>query len=166
MRQSLSADYDATSQQVFAELGYAMNMGADIQVEPYVSLSWTQASSDSFTEKGGDAALHSDSQSEEMTASTLGLRSQVLLNNGQLQLDAGLAWQHIYSDVNPEADLNFVGSSSFTVEGAGINRDTALIDLGASYRIAPAVTVRAGYSGQFGDNISSNGGSLTLNWDF
>ncbi|PTU74695.1 autotransporter domain-containing protein [Pseudomonas mangrovi] len=165
MRQSLSADYDATSQQVFAELGYAMNMGANIQLEPYASLSWSQVASDSFTEKGGNAALHGDSQNEDMTATTLGLRSQVLLNNGQFQLDAGLGWQHNYSDVNPQASLNFLGSSAFTVEGASISRDTALVDLGASYRIAPGVTIRAGYTGQFGDNLSSNGGNLTLNWE-
>jgi outer membrane autotransporter protein len=165
MRQSLSADYDATSRQVFGELGYAMDMGDGIQLEPYAALSWTQAHSDSFTEKGGDAALHGDSQNNDMTASTLGLRSQVPLNNGQFQLDAGLGWQHNYSDVNPDAELNFVGSSTYTVEGASLGRDTALLDLGASYRIAPSVTVRAGYSGQFGDNVSSNGGNLTLTWE-
>ena len=165
MRQSLSADYDATSRQVFAELGYAMDLRANIQLEPYVGISWTQVANDSFTEKGGNAALHGDSQNEDMTASTLGLRSQLPLSNGQFQLDAGLGWQHNFSDVNPEADLNFAGSSTFTVEGAALARDTAMLDLGASYRITPAITVRAGYSGQFGDNVSSNGGNLTFTWE-
>lgn len=165
LQQSLNSDYNATSRQLFAELGYAMDMGAGIQLEPYAALSWTQVASDSFTEKGGNAALHGDSQNNDMTTSTLGLRSQLPLSNGRFNLDAGLAWQHNYSDVNPDAELNFVGSSNFTVEGASMGRDTALLDLGASYRIAPAITVRAGYSGQFGNNVSSNGGNLTLSWE-
>ena len=165
LRQSLNSDYDATSGQVFAELGYAMDMGAGIQLEPYAALSWTQVAGDSFTEKGGNAALHGDSQNNDMTTSTLGLRSQLPLSNGRFNLDAGLAWQHNYSDVNPDAELNFVGSSNFTVDGASMGRDKALLDLGASYRIAPAITVRAGYSGQFGNNVSSNGGNLTLSWE-
>ncbi|MGE6791666.1 autotransporter domain-containing protein [Pseudomonas guineae] len=165
LQQSLNSDYDAISGQVFAELGYAMDVGSGIQLEPYVGLSWTQVASDSFTEKGGNAALQADSQNEDMTASTLGLRSQLPLSNGRFNLDAGLAWQHNFSDVNPDAELNFVGSSNFTVDGASMGRDTALLDLGASYRIAPAVTVRAGYSGQFGNNVSSNGGNLTLSWE-
>ncbi|WP_339907845.1 autotransporter domain-containing protein [Pseudomonas guineae] len=165
LQQSLNSDYNATSRQLFAELGYAIDMGAGIQLEPYAALSWTQVASDNFTEKGGNAALHGDSQNNDMTTSTLGLRSQLPLSNGRFNLDAGLAWQHNYSDVNPDAELNFVGSSNFTVEGASMGRDTALLDLGASYRIAPAITVRAGYSGQFGNNVSSNGGNLTLSWE-
>ncbi|MDY0250041.1 MAG: autotransporter domain-containing protein [Pseudomonas sp.] len=166
LRQSLRSNYDVTSHQVFAELGYVMDMGADLKLEPYANLSWTQTNSDSFTEKGGSAALQAQSQSSEKTTSTLGLRSQLSLNNDQVQLDAGLGWQHHYGEVIPDTDLSFAGSSIYTVESAALGRDTALLDLGASYRIAPAITLRAGYSGQFGDNTSSNGANLTLKWDF
>ncbi|WP_336974868.1 autotransporter outer membrane beta-barrel domain-containing protein, partial [Alcaligenes sp. PF14] len=70
----LKADYKAHSIQAFAQLGYRMPVSPRSSVEPYASVNWHQLRHGSFSESGGQAALRGDSQRQNLSTVTLGLR--------------------------------------------------------------------------------------------
>src|SRR3546814_7857059 len=72
--QTLKADYDVNTTQLFTELGYAIPVGQASVVEPYLGVAWMSQKAKSFDESGGSAALHGDSQTDDVTIFTLGLR--------------------------------------------------------------------------------------------
>ena len=54
------------------------------------------------------------------------------------------------------------GGSSFSVSGAPIARDSAVIDLGAQVSVARNTVLGLGYSGQFGSGNTDHSASLNL----
>ncbi|WP_207838911.1 autotransporter outer membrane beta-barrel domain-containing protein, partial [Pseudomonas sp. 43(2021)] len=74
----LKGNYDANTQQAFAEAGF--NLGRDsVILEPYASLGYQRYQRDSYNEKGGDAALKVFGQTRDNFSSTFGLRLAQLL---------------------------------------------------------------------------------------
>jgi uncharacterized protein with beta-barrel porin domain len=53
----------------------------------------------------------------------------------------------------PRLRLDRIG---FTVFGVPLAEDSALIDAGLDFNLAPNVTVGVSYSGQFGDGVADN----------
>src|SRR3546814_4453214 len=100
--QTLKADYDAHTTQLFTELGYAIPVGRVSTIEPYVGLAWFSQHSQGFDETGGSAALRSRGQTDNITTTTLGLRGKTVLEMGRqdVRLTAGLGWRHASGDVN------------------------------------------------------------------
>ncbi len=164
--QTLKADYHANATQLFTELAYAMPAGKASVIEPYAGVTWIGQKTDGFTESGGSAALHSDSQRDSITALTLGLRgkTRVELGAGAAELSAGVGWRHAAGDVDPGRSLSFVegGGSSFRVSGAPIARDAAVLDLGAQAAVGRNTAVGLAYSGQFGGGNADHSASLNL----
>jgi subtilase-type serine protease len=148
-------DYDADSQQAFAELGYAMGSGR-LNVEPFANLGYQRYHRDSYTEKGGAAALNVDSQSQDNVTSTFGVRFAQLsqLENGMsLTPRASLGWRHTYGDVDSETRQAFVlGGSAFSVEGTALDRDSLVIEAGLNLGITSRQTLSVGYNGELGSN--------------
>src|SRR5690606_17995149 len=56
LSQTLSAAYDATTAQIFGEVGYEIDT-ALARLEPFAGIAWAQVTTDSFTETGGTAAV-------------------------------------------------------------------------------------------------------------
>src|SRR5690606_17456265 len=108
--QTLTADYHADATQLFAELAYALPAGGTSVIEPYAGVSWLNQKTGSFTESGGSAALRGDSQRDELTALTLGLRGRTRISAGAhtVELSAGAGWRHAAGDVTPESRLSFI----------------------------------------------------------
>src|SRR3546814_6143444 len=79
--QTLKADYDAHTTQLFTELGYAIPVGRVSTIEPYVGLAWFSQHSQGFDETGGSAALRSRGQTDNITTTTLGLRGKTVLRS-------------------------------------------------------------------------------------
>src|SRR3546814_6698541 len=94
--QTLKADYDAHTTQLFTELGYAIPVGRVSTIEPYVGLAWFSQPSQGFDETGGAAALRSRGQTDNIHTQTLGLRGKTVLEMGrqEVRLTAGLGWRH------------------------------------------------------------------------
>jgi len=164
--QTLKADYHAHTTQLFTELGYAMPVGERSVVEPYVGLAWLSQKARGFTEEGGAAALSADSQKDDVTTFTLGLRGKTALNVGSnpAHLFAGLGWRHASGDVDPGRRVSFVqgGGAAFNVAGAPISKNAAVFDLGVEMSVGRNTAMGLGYSGQYGSDNTDHSGQLYL----
>lgn len=153
-------DYDADSQQAFAELGYAMGSGR-LSAEPFASLGYQRYHRDSYQEKGGAAALQVDSETQDNFSSTFGLRLAHLntLDNGMSltpRMTAG--WKHTYGDVSNSTRQAFVtGGTAFSVDGSSLDRDSLVLEAGLDVGISARHTLGVGYSGEIGSNSRNHG---------
>lgn len=153
-------DYDADSQQAFAELGYAMGSGR-LSAEPFASLGYQRYHRDRYQEKGGAAALQIDSQTQDNFSSTLGLRLAHLssLNNGMsVTPRLALGWKHTYGDVSSSTRQAFVtGGTAFNVEGSALDRDSLMLEAGLDVGVSARHSLGLGYSGEIGSNSRNHG---------
>ena len=153
-------DYDADSQQAFAEVGYAMGSGR-LSAEPFASLGYQRYHRDRYQEKGGAAALQVDSQTQDNFSSTFGLRLAHLssLDNGMSvtpRMAAG--WKHTYGDVGSSTRQAFVtGGTAFSVDGSSLDRDSLVLEAGLDVGISARHTLGVGYSGEIGSNSRNHG---------
>ncbi|AMQ83010.1 autotransporter outer membrane beta-barrel domain-containing protein [Pseudomonas glycinae] len=153
-------DYDADSQQAFAELGYAMGSGR-MSAEPFASLGYQRYHRERYQEKGGAAALQVDSQTQDNFSSTFGLRLAHLgsLDNGMSftpRMAAG--WKHTYGDVSSSTRQAFVvGGTAFSVDGSSLDRDSLVLEAGLDLGISARQTLGLGYSGEIGSNSRNHG---------
>ncbi|MCW8274416.1 autotransporter outer membrane beta-barrel domain-containing protein [Pseudomonas sp. PCH199] len=152
--------YNANTQQAFAQVGY--NLGrAGVNIEPFASLGYQRYQRDSFTEKGGAAALKVHGQSEEYFSSTFGLRLAKLntLGNGmQLTPRVSAGWKYTYGEVYTETRQRLVtGDNDYSVYSAPLDRDKLMVDAGVDLRLSPRNTVGVGVTGEMGSDSRNHG---------
>ena len=162
---SLRATYGAGTFQVFGEAGYRVEVG-QAAFEPFANIAYMSLSTKGFSETGGAAALTSTGLTNNVTATTLGLRA------GSAFVIAGLAgqargtvgWQHAFTDTTPWANLQLAGGTPFTAAGVPIARDAALLELGIDLQLSERASVGLGYTGQFaaGSQDQSVRGNFTF----
>lgn len=151
LNESLKAEYDAATTQIFGEAGYRIDAGP-IGFEPFAGLAYVHLHTDGITETGGDAALSSGSDSFQSTFTTIGLRSSAAFDIGGTKAIARgmLGWRHAFGDATPDKQFSFVGSDSFTISGVPIARDVAAVEAGLDFAVTQSASVGFSYSGQFG----------------
>jgi len=76
----VSASYDASTAQMFGELGYQLACDGLAQLEPFVGLGYANLDTDSFRERGGVAALRGRGDDFSSTESVLGVRAARLFS--------------------------------------------------------------------------------------
>ncbi|MHC8297043.1 autotransporter outer membrane beta-barrel domain-containing protein [Pseudomonas sp. LB3P58] len=157
--------YDANTQQAFAELGY--NLGqANVSIEPFASLGYQRYQRDTYTEKGGAAALKVQGETQNNLNSTFGLRLAKLntLDNGmQLTPRFSAGWKHTYGDVYSDTRQRLVtGGKNFTVSGAPLDRDSLLVDAGLDLGLSAKHTLGVGLTGEIGTDSRNHG--VTGQW--
>jgi subtilase-type serine protease len=150
---TLRADYNAGTTQVFGELGYRYDVKR-LALEPFANLAYVNLRTGHFTEQGGLAALTSASSNNDTTFTTLGVRASTNFMLGTMAATArgSLGWRHAFEDVTPFSTFAFAGSNAFTVAGVPIARDAAVINAGLDFAVARAATLGIFYGGQFGNN--------------
>jgi outer membrane autotransporter protein len=163
---TLSADYNAGSFQIFGELGYRLSVTPRSLIEPYANLAYVHLHTDGFAEKGlNGAALSVSSDSIDTTLSTLGMRASAGFDLGGVGTTArlDLGWRHAFGDVTPTSTAAFsAGSSLFTVAGNAIGKDTALLSAGFDFNLTHKATLGVSYQGQFGSGLNQNGVNADL----
>lgn len=166
--QTLTADYGANTTQVFTELGYAFGVARGLTLEPYAGVAWAGQRTRAFGESGGSAALSGESSRQNTTTTTLGLRAEQALSLGSLAGTArlGVGWRHTFGDITPTSRLAFDAGDAFTVTGAPIARDAALIEAGVEARVSRSASLGVAYAGQFGGGNRDQSAMLNLNWAF
>ncbi|MBW8640679.1 autotransporter domain-containing protein [Hoeflea sp. WL0058] len=153
--EQLVADYDARSYQFFAEAGYRMTTGA-ATFEPFAGVSYISLKTNAFAETGGMAALASPSQTTSTTFTTLGLRAAVAVTDSA-RLTGMAGWRHAFGDIDPASTFTIAGSTPFSVLGAPIAEDAAVVEAGIDFVASDTVTIGAAYEGQYGDGAIANG---------
>ncbi|MGX1305536.1 fibronectin-binding autotransporter adhesin [Amorphus suaedae] len=170
--QSLTGSTNAGTAQVFGEAGYEVTTGA-LAIEPFAGLAYVSVSTDGYTESGGAAALTVDSDTTEVTYTTLGLRAGADLPLGFVRARATglLGWRHAFGSLDPTATNAFAGGTAFTEAGVPIAEDVAVIGAGLEFDLGPvksmgiaSTTLGVSYDGQFGADAQDNAatGRLTL----
>ncbi len=168
---SAGSSYDATTTQVFGEVGYGIAFGA-IATEPFVGLAYVDLRTGSFSEAGGSgaAALTGSAGSSDVGYSTLGARAATdwLVAKGMvLTPHASAAWQHAFGPVTPTAALAFeTNGAPFTVSGVPLATDAALVQAGFDLHVNPHVTLGLYYFGELAGHVQDNSVQGNLRWRF
>lgn len=166
--EQLTADYGASTAQVFTDLGYEIAVSERASVEPFVDLSYSDLRTRGFSESGGLAALNGRSGSQGQASSTVGVRSRSAFTMGGAEgtLRGSVGWRHAYGSVKPKTTMAFDGSQSFTVTGVPIARDAAVLELGADVAVSRSATIGVSYAGQYGNGNREHAGSVDVRWRF
>ncbi|MER9894014.1 autotransporter outer membrane beta-barrel domain-containing protein [Mesorhizobium sp. M0119] len=163
----LTGDYDASTAQVFGEVGYKTDAGR-FKFEPFANLAYVSVHTDGFTEKGGGAALTSASSTTDATFTTLGLRASTDVALGGMNATARgmVGWRHAFGDVTPVSTFAFAGGDAFTIAGVPIAQDAALVEAGLDLQMSANATLGLSYSGQFDGGVVDNGAKADLRVKF
>lgn len=158
LSQTLSAAYDATTAQIFGEVGYEIDT-ALARLEPFAGIAWAQVTTDSFTETGGTAAVSGRDDTEELGYTTLGLRVEAELPFGGIgaRLHGTFGWRHAFGDVTPASHLSFAGGTPFSVLGAPIARDALVLEAGLDFALGSNATLSVSYNGQLASEARDHG---------
>lgn len=159
LEETVKAGYDATTTQVFGELGYALHV-QNLALEPYVGLAHVEVDSDGFREHGGATALRGDSEKDRINYASLGLRASAPLGQlagRALSLQSAVAWQHAFDQPASKSHMALSGFDSFTVEGVPVAEDSALLRLGLDLQLAPQASIDLSYAGQVSDDSRDHG---------
>lgn len=156
--ETLTSDYDAATTQVFGEAAYKFEL-AKGTLEPFLGLAYVHFSNDGFSEAGGATTLNGEDHDLDTLFTTLGLRASTSFDIGATAttLHGTLGWQHAAGDVVPDSVMSFTGGDAFTIRGAPIAEDVAIVRAGVDFAATPNATLGVSYSGQFGSGISDNG---------
>ncbi|MCR4539374.1 autotransporter outer membrane beta-barrel domain-containing protein [Pseudomonas sp. 18.1.10] len=160
-KDTLKGRYNATSQNVFSEVGYQLGTGS-LSIEPFAGLGYQRYSRDSFREQGGPAALNVDAQTQQNLSSTVGLRlaKQIRFDN-QMSLTPHLSagWKHLYGDVESSVRQSFRhgGIDDFTIQGTSLDRNSLSLQAGLDLALSSNHTVGLAYLGENGTHSSNQG---------
>ncbi|MEX5663691.1 autotransporter domain-containing protein [Pseudomonas neuropathica] len=156
----LKGNYDANTQQAFAEL--AVNVGRhNATLEPFASVGYQRYQRDSYSEKGGDAALKVFGQSRDNLSSTFGLRTAKItrLDNGMTltpRFSAG--WKHTFGEIESDTRQQLVkGGKRFEVAGAALDRNSLSVDAGLDLGLSANHSVGVGLTGEMATDSRTHG---------
>ena len=165
--ESLDADYDAGTAQLFGEVGYRIDK-ASASFEPFANVAYVNLHTDSFAESGGAAALTQASDNTDQTFTTLGLRAATPFQLGgrSTTLSGMLGWRHAFNDVTPDAAFSFVGGAPFVIAGTPIARDALALEAGLDVQLGTHSSLGIIYSGQIGDGAQDHSANARLKVSF
>ncbi|KAB7623992.1 autotransporter domain-containing protein [Alkalilimnicola sp. S0819] len=166
--ETLRADYRAETRQLFAEAGYTLPLTTALGLTPYLALDWSEQRHEAFQEKGGGAALRAERGRNQVSTATLGLRAsqQWEWRNQEGVLQADLGWRHAEGDLAAESEHRYAGGQRFTVSGAPIARDAAVLGLGLNMVLSDAAALGLRYDGQYGAGDREHSAQVSLRWRF
>lgn len=156
----LKGRHDASTQHAFVETGINVGRGS-LTVEPFVNLGYQRYERDSYTEKGGDAALKVRGQSQDNFSSTFGLRVAKLnvLDNGmQLTPRLSAGWKHTYGDLQSDTQQQLVkGGKRFEVSANAGDRSLLALDAGVDLALSSQQTVGLALTSETGSDTRNYG---------
>lgn len=166
--QTLTAHYQAHTAQLFSEIGYALPPGNALGLEPFVGLVLGEQRTGRFREAGGSAALQGNSSTAHLASTTLGLHLHQAFQwagkDGHLR--ATMGWRHAWGDINPSKTLAFEAGPSFTVTGAPLARNTALLKLEAEIAWSRNAALAMGLRSEIGQGLREQAAQIKLHWGF
>jgi outer membrane autotransporter protein len=156
------SSYDGRTIQVFAEAGYAFDVGP-VVFEPTVGIAWVDLAHSNFAETGDSAAFTGRTSQIDLGYSELGIRVSTNADIlGVHFLPRGfLGWQHVIGGTIPSVNLESNGSGS-TAFGVPVVRDQAAVKLGIDVVFVPSFTASLGYDAVFAAHAQSQTVGVTL----
>lgn len=93
-------------------------------------------------------------------------RQTLMLGAFQGTLTGGAGWRHAFGDLRPVSKLAFNAGDAFTVAGARIARNTALLEAGLNAAGGLSATIGISYVGQFDSGNRDRSATLAWLWVF
>ena len=163
--ETVTADYWARTAQAFAEMSYRIDTPW-VGLEPYAGLAVIHQQGDGIQERGSsDIALSGKASSQVFGSTNLGMRlSKTLSTRDDMttELTGRLGWQHAIGSVTANRSLALAGLDGFSVQGAPINRDNAVLEAGFRFNFSDSAKVGLTYQGRFGRNAVEQGANARL----
>ncbi|HEY4135684.1 MAG TPA: autotransporter domain-containing protein [Alphaproteobacteria bacterium] len=167
-----TANGDAAAHQLLASLeaGYAVTLDRQTTATPFLGLEASRADRGGFTETGaGELNLAVAGETTDALRSIFGLQLDHDADIGRsypLTLLGRIGWVHDYADTARPVSAGFAAApgSGFTVQGAEMNRDSALVGLGLATQIDDGMTLSLRYDGTL--NAADNSHALTASLSF
>ena len=165
LSETLSAGYNASTAQVFGEIGRAFTHDGT-RFEPYAGLALVRQHSDGFSEIGGDAALTAAPTSQTLGITTLGMRTETEATETfgkSARLHGGLAWRHAFGDVTPETSMRLAGGgAAFGIAGVPVDRDSMIVEAGIDFAVSQNAALSLDFHGEVGATV--RGGTIKANF--
>jgi uncharacterized protein with beta-barrel porin domain len=151
-----ASDYSSDVWQLYGEVGYKADFGANFSIVPFAGINWMYGESDAFLEAGAAGAdLDVEKATGRSLASLLGVRltgNNMLSGNTTLIPHARIAWEHEFLDQIWSVQAAFAGDplSGYHVRGLGYSQDSALVGVGVNIGFQENMLLKLGYDGRFG----------------
>ncbi len=166
LSQELTAEYGGQSWQAFGEAGYDVVIDG-ATVEPFVGLNGLWLGNDAFQERGGDMALTGADQTRERYWSTVGVKTRRHFEIGApVTLNVKAGWQHALGERTVESVLAFADGEAFTIRGAPLSKDAALVDALLEWRPSERMALGLGYNGTFADQGQAQAARVMFSFQF
>jgi outer membrane autotransporter protein len=161
---TLSAQYQAGTAQVFAEVSHEFDLGAT-SVTPFGWVELLRQDADGFTETGGAGALSTAASTMNQARTTLGVSADYAFvlgdaTLGKVAISAG--WEHVFGDAATVSNSFVAGGSAFTVAAAPVVRDALRLGAGVSLDINETLALSASYDGRLADGLAAHAIAIEL----
>ncbi|WP_134530971.1 autotransporter outer membrane beta-barrel domain-containing protein [Budvicia aquatica] len=170
VNQNITSSYNANTTQLFTDLGYEIPVIDSFTVEPYTGIGWYRQKTNDFTEHGGSAALRGQGDTQDVTTYNLGVRSKLAfaMGNTPASVNMSAGWRHAAGDIDSDVRLNLAQGqgSAYTVTGAPLSKDAAVLAFGVEAEVVKNAVVGVSYNGQVASDNSSNAGTLYMKYTF
>jgi outer membrane autotransporter protein len=136
-----------------------------VTLQPFASLAYINLDTDGFREKGGEAALTGNAETDNIALSTFGLRwsAQMPVEDLPLTVSGMLGWRHAMGDLTTASRLTFAsGGSPFMLEGVALPRDTAVVEASVTAQVSKSARLKVTYSGEFAHSLTSHTAKASL----
>lgn len=165
---TLSAQYQAGTAQVFGEVSHEFDLGA-ASITPFGRIAALRTDTDGFSETGGAGALNSAASSSLAAYTTLGLSADYafVLNDtmlGKVMVSAG--WDHLFGGDTSVSNSFIAGGDSFVVGGAPAVRDALRLGSAFSLDVSANFALAAKYDGRIGEGMTAHAVSLQFAGQF
>ena len=166
----LRASFDGQSYGLRGESGYRFAVTPTAGLTPYaaVQTQWFHAPAYSETDlTGGGFGLKYNSQTANDTRSELGARADdlTMLDSMPLILRARLAWAHDWvGNAALGAVFQTLPGAAFTVNGAAVPANSALVSAGGQLFFSPNWSVEAKFDSEFASAAKTYAGTGTLRY--
>ncbi len=147
------SSYNSHDLSLFTTTGYDIDLNEQSVLTPFVSLQYTHAYRESFTESGSPSAnLSLDSNSTDGLRSVIGGRFAHMVDMGTWTFvpEASLGWAHEYLDQSDGGTAQFAGTDvPFTIRSGTLGRNSVQASLGASMLFSDTLSGFLRYEGDF-----------------
>jgi outer membrane autotransporter protein len=143
------------------EAGYRLPLSRALTLTPFAGLSFGTVWQDAFTESGAGARdLSTQDQSQSSVKSTLGARlaADVPVSRWLIATSLQVGWSHEFAPTDRNTTAYFAGlpSTGFTVAGASVPNNSAMVAVGLSTSVCAGGSLYLHYDGYFSGSGSSN----------
>jgi outer membrane autotransporter protein len=147
------ASYRTLGGELFAEIAHPLATPAG-RVEPYAGISASALSASTIRDADGGK---SGTGRAHLLSSDVGLRAGTAVEAGTvaIALEGAIGWRHVLS-AHSGAEFQLAGGPEFSVTGAELPRDAALVSLGARLDLGAGASLGLGYEGSLSRGASAH----------